>query len=57
MTTSGWRFSCDVCGRFISVEDLVSGAALHKLLTPDSEFTMETYETLCQEHKTEVTHD
>lgn len=52
MTTAGWRFRCDVCGRFIPVEHLASGMALRKLLTPDSEHSMETYETLCQEHRT-----
>ena len=52
MSTSSWRFQCDICGRFIPIEHLVSKLALRKLLTPDSEYTMETYETLCQEHMT-----
>ena len=40
---------CDVCGRFIPLKDLDSGA-VRRLLTPDSAFTTETFETLCKEH-------
>jgi len=39
---------CDVCGKFISYKDIESGVADRRLLTPDSEFTAETYETLCK---------
>lgn len=42
---------CDVCGRFISMRDLETGNAIRRLITPDSEYTKETYETLCAEHK------
>ena len=41
---------CDKCGRFISFEDFDNGSAIRVLVTPDSEFTAETYETLCKEH-------
>ena len=37
---------CDVCGRFIAIKDFGNGA-IRKLLTPDSHFSNETYETLC----------
>ena len=41
---------CEVCGRFIGYDELESGDARHVLLTPDSEFTSEEWETLCPEH-------
>lgn len=41
---------CDVCGRFISSDDIDLGLASRTLLTPDSEFTSEEYETLCRRH-------
>ena len=41
---------CDVCGQFISFDDFAEGIAIRKLDTPDSEFTKESYETLCKEH-------
>ncbi len=39
---------CDNCGKFVSYKDIEKGYALSQLLTPDSEFTAETYETLCR---------
>jgi hypothetical protein len=42
---------CDVCGKFISFDDIATGKAVRKMVTPDSEFTDEEYETLCSEHK------
>lgn len=42
---------CDVCGRFIAFEDFDRGA-VRQLVTPDSAYTRETYETLCIEHAT-----
>lgn len=44
------RFHCDVCGRFIALQDLVIGVATRKLDTPDSELSDESYETLCGRH-------
>lgn len=41
---------CDVCGKFISYSDLDSGLAKRELVTPDSEYSYEEYETLCREH-------
>jgi len=43
------RFSavkCDICGKFTSPI-----TATRRLLTPDSEFTTETWETICRECK------
>jgi hypothetical protein len=39
---------CDDCGKFVSFKDLFEEMALRSLLTPDSHFTEETYETLCK---------
>jgi uncharacterized protein YlaI len=36
---------CDVCGRFVSIDDLEKGLATRRLVTPDSHFTCEEYET------------
>lgn len=36
---------CDICGRFVSLADLISGKAERYLLTPDSDYSAEDYET------------
>lgn len=41
---------CDVCGKFISMQDFQDGKALRHLLTPDSDRSREEFETLCSEH-------
>jgi len=41
---------CDECGRFLRYDDLESGIAIRRLTLPDSEFSVETYETLCPIH-------
>ncbi len=41
---------CDVCARIISYSDLAACRARRALLCPDSQFTTETYETLCAAH-------
>lgn len=46
---------CDECGRFISLDDFGAvgeevGPAVRYLITPDSEFTDERYETFCAKH-------
>lgn len=43
---------CDVCGRFLRFEDIRSGAAVHRMVTPDSDVSMEEFETLCPTHTT-----
>jgi hypothetical protein len=40
-------FRCDACGRFLSEEHLARGLASRRLLTPDSDYSREEYETLC----------
>jgi len=49
---------CDVCGKFISFEsfDAKENPAIRRMLTPDSEFTKEEWETLCPEHAN-LSHD
>lgn len=42
------KIRCDVCGQFISLKDLDSGKAIHQMITPDSEFTCEDYESFCK---------
>lgn len=41
-------FRCDECGRFVSMKDIESGEAIRQMVTPDSEFTSEEYETVCR---------
>lgn len=41
---------CDVCKQFIGFRDLNSGEAVIRLLTFDTEYTRETWETLCKRH-------
>jgi hypothetical protein len=48
MTTQLWN-RCDVCGRFIALDDFDKGA-VRRLIYPDSERTAETWETLCRAH-------
>lgn len=43
-------FKCDVCGRFIGYQDLDNGKAVHQMILPDSDYSSETYETLCPVH-------
>lgn len=48
MNRDPWN-RCDVCGRFISMEDFGDGAVRY-CVTPDTEFSRETWETLCKKH-------
>jgi hypothetical protein len=36
------RFRCDDCGQFVSMHTMI-----RDMVTPDSEFTKEEYETFC----------
>ncbi len=38
---------CDSCGRFISKREFEIGMAYRRLVTPDTAFTEETFETCC----------
>lgn len=48
---------CNACGKYISMRDFASGAAMRKMITPDSEFTKEEFETLCRHHAASITED
>ena len=41
---------CDVCGRFIPYRDIENGTAVHRMVTPESDVSYETFETLCADH-------
>lgn len=45
MLTKNGQISCDFCGKFIAVAELIEQKATHSLLTPDSELTKEEYES------------
>lgn len=38
---------CDDCGKFVAYADLDSGKARHTLVTPDSDYSAETFDTTC----------
>lgn len=40
---------CDACGKFIAFDDFDNGAVRY-MVTPDTGFTSEEFETLCIEH-------
>ena len=47
---------CDVCGRYIALSAFDyynERRAVRRILTPDSEFTREEWETLCPQHAQE----
>ena len=41
------QIRCDECGKFIAIEELIEGRASHHLLTPDSDWSKEEFESLC----------
>lgn len=41
---------CDVCGKFIALDDFAFDKASHTLINPDAYGCEETWETLCKEH-------
>lgn len=41
----GSPLKCDVCGRFISYEDVIKKLAIHYMVTPDSDWSSEEWET------------
>ena len=40
---------CDECGRFIALDSILLGTAFHQFILPDSEHSVETYESLCSD--------
>lgn len=41
---------CQECGRLISYNDINIGKAIHRMVTPDTNVSYETWETLCHQH-------
>ena len=39
---------CDYCGKFVSYKDIEDGKVVSQMVTPDSYFTKEEYETICK---------
>lgn len=46
---------CDICGQFIPLSHFDDGTATRRLVSIDSQFTCEAYETLCCKHATTTT--
>ena len=42
---------CDICGKFVSYEDLEVGEATRTMRLPDSHYSIETWETICKRCK------
>lgn len=38
---------CDDCGKFVKLDDIAEGKAVHNLYTPDSDLTREIWESYC----------
>ncbi len=54
MTITKTGITCDYCGRFISYTDQDAGRAIHRLLTPDTPFSreeFESYHTQCRDRE------
>lgn len=47
MMTRCGQIKCDQCGRFVNLQDLVNGNAMHCLCEPDSDLSRETWDSLC----------
>lgn len=45
---SNGSIKCDYCGKFIPIDDLAAGDAIHQCILPDSEFSVETFESQCK---------
>lgn len=41
------KIVCDNCSRFIAVQDLIDGRATHHCVLDDTEFSKETFASLC----------
>ena len=46
MKTEPWN-KCDVCGKYIAYADFIRGKALRVFTAPNSQFTEESYTTMC----------
>ena len=48
MATTENSIRCDICGRFIGLNDLANELATRKLIYPSSDRSVETWESLCK---------
>lgn len=48
MSIKNKKLRCDWCGCFVSIEDITNNKARHQLVLPDSHYSQETYETICE---------
>ena len=48
MPTHSIDIRCDICGRFIGLNDLANEFATRKLIYPASDRSVETWESLCK---------
>jgi len=48
MITKNNKFKCDFCGHFISYQDLENDESKHSMITPDSHYSIEEWETICK---------
>lgn len=51
MINGNGRIVCDYCGKFVSYKDLENKKATHKMTLPDSDLSVETWESLCRKCK------
>ena len=49
------KIKCDICGRFISIKDLLKNKAKRVCISVDSDYSIEEYETFCK--KCNKSHD
>jgi hypothetical protein len=45
---------CDECNKRIPLKDFESGVAYRRMVTPDSEFSQEEFETYCKDCNEEI---
>ncbi len=45
-----YPIKCDICGKFIPYKELMDGTSLHHMITPDSDWSSEEWESLCKKH-------
>lgn len=47
MITEAGHVKCDACGQYVGYDDLFAGRASHVCVLDDTEFSRETWESLC----------
>jgi hypothetical protein len=52
-----WDIRCNICGRFISGQDLDDGTAEYTMTLPDSYYSEETWKGICKRCKAKEDND